>query len=56
MIFWVVLWLVGEGGGVKNMIKYFSGLIIHKLVLVLGSIEKGFFNVVRFYMNSLKFF
>lgn len=54
MFFGVVLWLVGEGGGVKNLIKYFSGLNIHELVLVLGSIEKGFFfNVVRFYMNSL---
>lgn len=45
--------MVGEGGGVKNLIKYFSGLNIHELVLVLGSIEKGFFYVVRFYMNIL---
>lgn len=43
MFFWVVQWLVGEGGGVKNLIKYFSGLNIQEQVLVLGSIEKGFF-------------
>lgn len=36
-------WLVGEGGGVKNLIKYFSGLNIYELVFVLGSIEKVFF-------------
>lgn len=58
MFFWVVQWLVGEGGGVKNLIKYFSGLNIHEQVLVLGSIEKGFFQcceiLYEYSLNSCK--